>query len=133
MANEQNLIPFNKRTTREASEAGKKGAVITNNKRREKKTLAEILCVLDKGFIKQKIEAIKHNSKISAEKKKQYIELLEKSDNVLLFEMYQIAMSNSVPAVKVRAIENILDRIYGKPKQEIQSSGESNISISWEK
>lgn len=46
MANEQNLIPLNKRTQRERKEIAKKGAEATNKKKAERKTLREELLLL---------------------------------------------------------------------------------------
>ena len=43
MANEQNLIPLNKRTERERKEISRKGAIASNKKQAEKKTLRELL------------------------------------------------------------------------------------------
>ena len=46
MANEQNLIPMNKRTPRERIEIARKGAKATNKKKAERKTLREELLLL---------------------------------------------------------------------------------------
>lgn len=46
MANEQNLIPLNKRTQRERKEIAKKGAEAANKKKAERKTLKEELLLL---------------------------------------------------------------------------------------
>ena len=46
MANEQNLIPMNKRTPRERTEIARKGAKATNKKKAERKTLKEELLLL---------------------------------------------------------------------------------------
>jgi hypothetical protein len=46
MANEQNLIPLNKRTQRERKEISKKGAEVTNKIKAQKKTLKEELTLL---------------------------------------------------------------------------------------
>lgn len=43
MANEQNLIPLNRRTPEERREIGRKGAEASNKKQREKKLLKETL------------------------------------------------------------------------------------------
>lgn len=46
MANEQNLIPLNKRSQRERKEIARKGAEATNRKKAERKTLREELLLL---------------------------------------------------------------------------------------
>ena len=57
MANEQNLIPMNKRTPRERQEISRKGAAATNKKRKEQKTFRELAKIVlatkitDEGII----------------------------------------------------------------------------------
>lgn len=46
MANEQNLIPFNKRTPRERRELARKGAEASNKKQAERRKLREELAIL---------------------------------------------------------------------------------------
>ena len=46
MANEQNLIPTNKRTKSEARELGRKGGIASGEARRRKKTCREIFAML---------------------------------------------------------------------------------------
>jgi len=56
MANEQNLIPLNKRTQRERREIASKGAKATNKKKAERKTLKEeLLLLLSKGDTQKKM------------------------------------------------------------------------------
>ena len=43
MANEENLIPMNERSKSEVRELGRKGGIASGEKRREKKTLREII------------------------------------------------------------------------------------------
>ena len=46
MANEQNLIPFNKRSENEARERGKKGGQKSGETRRQKKAMKETMKML---------------------------------------------------------------------------------------
>lgn len=56
MANEENLIPLNKRTPEERKEIAKKGAEATNKLLKERKTLAEeLLLILSQGDTQQRI------------------------------------------------------------------------------
>lgn len=56
MANEQNLIPLNKRTQRERKEIARKGAEATNKIKAERKTLKEeLLLILSEGNTQKKI------------------------------------------------------------------------------
>ena len=56
MANEQNLIPLNKRTQRERKEIARKGAEATNRIRAERKSLREeLLLLLEQDKMQEKI------------------------------------------------------------------------------
>ena len=56
MANEQNLIPLNKRTPRERKEIARKGAEATNRIKAERKTLKEeLLLALSTGDTQKRI------------------------------------------------------------------------------
>lgn len=70
MANEQNLIPLNKRSQRERKEIARKGAEATNKLKAQRKTLREeLLILLAEGNMQEKIslallqEAKKGNTK----------------------------------------------------------------------
>lgn len=56
MANEQNLIPLNKRSQRERKEIASKGAKATNKLKAERKTLREeLLLLLEQNKMQEKI------------------------------------------------------------------------------
>lgn len=56
MANEQNLIPMNKRTPRERREISRKGAIASNKAQAARKTLKEeLLLLLEDGETQKKI------------------------------------------------------------------------------
>ena len=56
MANEQNLIPMNKRTPRERKEIARKGAIASNKAQAARKTLKEeLLALLEDGETQKKI------------------------------------------------------------------------------
>lgn len=56
MANEQNLIPLNKRSQRERKEIARKGAKATNKIKAERKTLKEeLLLLLEQDKMQEKI------------------------------------------------------------------------------
>lgn len=56
MANEQNLIPMNKRTPRERKEIARKGAIASNKAQAARKTLKEeLLALLEDGNTQKKI------------------------------------------------------------------------------
>lgn len=126
MAGKDNLIPSNKRSKEEHRQIARNGGIKSGKVRKEKKTIAAILDGLDSRFLKQKIEQIKQSS-LSDEKKKEYIEILKDSDNVMLFELYSIGMSKGVNATKLKAIEDVLDRKYGKSTQPL--SGDVGLKI----
>lgn len=56
MANEQNLITLDKRTQAERKEIARKGAIASNKKQKERKTLKEeLLLLLAQGNTQEKI------------------------------------------------------------------------------
>ena len=79
MPNPENLKPHNlkNKSKKERREIATKGAAATNIVIKAKKTIAEILDGLDSRFLKQKIDSIKSNTKLSDAKKTEYINILK--------------------------------------------------------
>lgn len=111
MANEQNLIPLNKRTQRERKEIAKKGAKVTNKKKAERKKFNELF----NSYLYKKIT----NEQI----KEQMIQFgfVDKectNKNAIVFAQYKQALKGSTQAfIAVR------DTMGEKPKEQVQHSG----------
>jgi hypothetical protein len=132
MPNAGNLKPLNTLDKETAKKICQKGQKVGTEKKIAKRTIAEILDGLDSRFLKQKINSIKSNPKLSEEKKKEYIEILKDSDNVMAFELYMIAVSSTTnPQTKLKAIEDVLDRRYGKAVQntDITTNGKDIVNL----
>lgn len=70
MANDENLIPFDKRSVSEVRECGRKGGKASGKSRREKKTLqqcAQMLMSLDVGKSQQNVKAMMQSMGVSDE------------------------------------------------------------------
>lgn len=122
MANDENLVSLATRSKRERSEIGKLGAKATNEIKKAKKTLKEQLEI----GIAIMTEKVLKNKDLTLEQK----QILEQS-NILIYDVLNLAINPKVKhETKLRAIDMILDRMHGKPKQEIESKNETNIKVS---
>jgi hypothetical protein len=121
MANNQNLKPpINKRPTSEARKISRKGGIKSGEVRREKKKLREQLEIAIDILTRQQLK----KGKLT----KEQIELIKATD-INIYDLITIANNPKVkPETRLRAKETIFDRLYGKPKQEIEGSGQLDIN-----
>ena len=118
MANDQNLIPVTMRSQEDAKRISQLGGEATKSVRKNKKDLKE--------KIEAALEILKSQTMkkmTNAEQKK----ILGESD-ILVYKTLEILGSNLTKReTKLKAVDMLLDRMYGKPKQEtdITSNGES--------
>ena len=126
MAGKDNLKPTNTRTKEEARELGKLGGIKSGEVRKAKKTLKEQLEI----GIAIMTEKVLKNKDLSPEQK----QILEQS-NILIYDVLNLAMNPKVKhETKLRAIDMVMDRMHGKPKQEIDADlGITGLKIKVEK
>lgn len=117
MANEQNLIPLNKRTQRERKEIARKGAEATNKKKAERKKFNELF----NNYLDKKItnEQIKEQMKQFGFTDKECT-----NKNAIVFAQYKEALKGSTQAfIAVR------DTMGEKPVEQIQNINPPIINI----
>jgi DNA helicase IV len=117
MANEENLIPLNKRTPRERKEIAQKGAKATNKKKAERKKFNELFnSYLDKKVTDKQVKEQMLQFGFTDE------ECTNK--NAIVFAQYKEALKGSTQAfVAVR------DTMGEKPVEQIQNINPPVINI----
>lgn len=117
MANEQNLIPLNKRTQRERKEIASKGAKATNKKKAERKKFNELF----DNYLNKEItdEQLKEQMKQFGFEEKECT-----NKNAIVFAQYKEALKGSTQAfIAVR------DTMGEKPVEQIQNLNPPVINI----
>jgi len=122
MSKLDNLKSFNKLSRDEAVKIQRAGGKAVVKLKKEKKAYRETLQDMLDIMKKQTLEELKDKSKR---------ELLSCTD-VLSYEVAQLIKTQD-PNIKLKAIENLQDRLHGKPKQEIDTKNDTNMTIGWEK
>ena len=119
--NIQNLIPMNKRSKKEARENGKLGGIISGKVRKEKKELKEQLDMVI-------------NILTSKELNKQNLSETEKyilqNSNILVYELVKTALKGKSNTIRLKAIQEILNRLYGMPNQKIEQKNSMGFDFS---
>lgn len=117
MANEQNLIPLNKRTQRERKEIASKGAKATNKKKVERKKFNELF----NNFLDKQVT----NEEIKEQLKKfGFTDEECTNKNAMVFAQYKEALRGSTQAfIAVR------DTMGEKPVEQIQNINPPVINI----
>lgn len=104
MANEQNLVPMNKRSKSEAREAGRKGGIASGKKRKEKIIFKELFQELLSG---------------------EYKDGMTNAEAIVSAQLLQALEGNT------KAFEVIRDTIGQKPVDKAEDKISGAIQISW--
>ncbi len=114
MAGKENLKPTNRRSKEEARQLGKLGGIKSGEVRKAKKTLKEQLLFAIEIYTKKKL----NDPNITEEQKN----ILTES-NVLVLDLLNTALNSKVKhETRLKANDMVMDRIYGKAKQEIEAT-----------
>lgn len=116
MANEQNLIPFNKQTEEEQREKARKGGIASGVARRKRKAMKENLELL----LSLKVQ----DKKIKAVMKALGIKESEMTNQMAM----QVAMLNQSLKGNVQAYKELRDTVEGKPTDNIKVDGNINTT-----
>lgn len=116
MANEQNLIPFNKQTEEEQREKARKGGIASGVARRKRKAMKENLELL----LSLKVQ----DKKIKAVMKALGIKESEMTNQMAM----QVAMLNQSLKGNVQAYKELRDTVEGKPTDNIKVDGNINTA-----
>jgi len=121
--NPQNLIPQSEITPEKRREISRKGAEATNRKLKKKRDIKA------KYEIALEILAKSQKKKI---KDKSLLNILDETDPLVLEKLRILFSANSRHETKLKAINDIEDRLYGKPIQHVEEKSEKDITIKWE-
>ncbi len=116
---EENLTPFNKMDSDRAVEIRRKGGKASQKVLKKKRDLREKIQLAIDILTEQQLK----NKSLSREQR----ELIESTD-VIIYDLITIAVNPKVKTeARLKAKDMILDRLYGKPKQEIKATN-TNIN-----